>query len=135
MEIFEQTSIAATVDSKNCSDESDTKSFEKKRVFKKIFLKKNKMETPDNGKSFPPIKLFSSSSSCSSLIENLNVSTKTSELLKTFKASSQTFAEIKKLPSDQPKASCEMSAEAKTCKKAEKPAKITVSGTFINVSF
>ena len=135
MEIFEQTSITATNDSKNCLEESDTKRFEKKRMFKKIFLKKNKIETPDNGKSFPPIKLFSSASSCSTLIENLNVLTNTSELSKKFKASSETVAETEKQSSDQPKANCETSAEAKTRKKAEKPAKITVSGTFINVSF
>ena len=124
-EIKQLPSITSTANSNNCSDESNTNNFDKKRV-KKDFLKKKKMEIPDNGKSFPPIKLFSSSSSSSSLIENLNVSTKTSELSKIIKASSETFAEIQKQPSDQPKASCE---------KAENPAKITVSGTFINVSF
>ena len=118
MKDFKQTSITATVDSKNCSDEFDTESYEKKKKFKKVFLTKNKMAPPDNSNPFPPIKTFSSSSSCSSIVEDLIAFTRNSE-----------FA-------DQSKASSEASTSAvKTCKEAEKPAKITVSGTFINVSF
>ena len=74
--------------------------------------------TPDNGKSVSPFKRFFSSSSCSGLIRNLDNSAKKFEPY-----------------SDQPNANCETSAKANTCKKVEKPAKMTVSGTFVNVSF
>ena len=114
---FEQVSITATLDPKTWSNKSDTESFEKQKTLKKIFPTNKKTAPPGNRKSFPPIRIISSSSSFSSSVESLNVSAKTSGL------------------SEQSKASSGLSTEAETCNEAAKTEKIVVFGNFINVSF
>ena len=114
---IKQLPIIAPLDSKNWSDELEIESFVKTNKFNKTIPLKKEMTPPDNSKTFPPIKTFSSSSSCSSIVEDLSAFTENSEFTEKSRASS------------------EMSAETEIFKEAEKPAKSIVSESCINVSF
>ena len=114
---IKQLPTVAPLDTKNWTDDSDVENLVKEKNFNKTIQTKSKITPSHNSKPFYAIETFSSSSSCSSIIEDLIDFTDSSEFSENSKASFKTSSEIE------------------IFKEAEKPAKISLSGNFINVSF
>ena len=68
---IKQLPTVAPLDAKNWTDDSDVESLVKEKNFNKTIQTKSKITPSHNSKPFYAIETFSSSSSCSSIIEDL----------------------------------------------------------------
>ena len=113
---IKQLPTVAPLDTKNWTDDSDVENLVKEKNFNKVIQTKSKITPSDNSKPFYAIETFSSSSSCSSITEDLIDFTDSSEFTENSKATSKTSSEIE------------------IFKEAEKPEKTIISESCINVS-